>query len=254
MRAEYNRIVTSIGHRRVKLLITESSYQFHLSLSYSAARLIAKSHSSGDSGMNRFLAELKTQRWDDHRLYHHCRINQSLHLISALAFLVAYAMLLIEPAYAALIAWCISMTTRQAGHFFFEPRGYDHINEMSDEHKEAIKVGYNIQRKIVLMSLWGAVPMVLWIEPGVFGLITPAASLNEFVKDVGMAWLALGIAGLLFRTVQLALTQGGLKAIAWASKILTDPFHDVWLYHKAPLALLRGERFDPMFHVIHRSH
>jgi hypothetical protein len=233
MRAEYNRIVTSIGHRRVKLLITESSYQFHLSLSYSAARLIAKSHSSGDSGMNRFLAELKTQRWDDHRLYHHCRINQSLHLISALAFLVAYAMLLIEPAYAALIAWCISMTTRQAGHFFFEPRGYDHINEMSDEHKEAIKVGYNIQRKIVLMS---------------------AASLNEFVKDVGMAWLALGIAGLLFRTVQLALTQGGLKAIAWASKILTDPFHDVWLYHKAPLALLRGERFDPMFHVIHRSH
>jgi hypothetical protein len=34
------------------------------------------------------------------------------------------------------------MTTRQAGHFFFEPRGYDHVNEATHEHKEAIKVGY----------------------------------------------------------------------------------------------------------------
>ena len=28
-----------------------------------------------------FSAELKEQRWDDHRLYHHSRINQSLHLV-----------------------------------------------------------------------------------------------------------------------------------------------------------------------------
>jgi hypothetical protein len=27
-------------------------------------------------------------------------------------------------------------------------------------------------------------------------------------------------------------------------KILTDPFNDVKLYHKAPLALLRGELID----------
>jgi hypothetical protein len=204
--------------------------------------------------MKRLLAELKTQRWDDHRLYHHCRINQSLHLISALAFLVAYAMLFIEPAYAALIAWCISMTTRQAGHFFFEPRGYDQVNDMSDEYKEAIKVGYNIQRKIVLMSIWLAVPLVLWLMPGVLGLLEPATNTHEYLKDVGIAWLALGVAGLLFRTLQLAATQGGIKALAWATKILTDPFHDVWLYHKAPLALLRGERFDPMLHVTGRTH
>ena len=29
------------------------------------------------------------------------------------------------------------------------------------------------------------------------------------------------------------------------TKILTDPFHDIKLYHKAPLALLRGELIDP---------
>jgi len=31
----------------------------------------------------------------------------------------------------------------------------------------------------------------------------------------------------------------------WAVKILTDPFHDIKLYHKAPLYLLRGELIDP---------
>ena len=35
----------------------------------------------------------------------------------------------------------------------------------------------------------------------------------------------------------------------WAIKIITDPFHDIMLYHKAPLALLRGEMIDPMGHV-----
>jgi hypothetical protein len=40
--------------------------------------------------MQSFLEALKTQRWDDHRYYHHSRINQSLHLVSALSFLAAY--------------------------------------------------------------------------------------------------------------------------------------------------------------------
>jgi len=30
----------------------------------------------------------------------------------------------------------------------------------------------------------------------------------------------------------------------WMLKILTDPFHDLKLYWKAPLALLRGELID----------
>ena len=44
-----------------------------------------------------FLAELAEQRWDDHRLYHHSRINQSLHLLSAMSFLTAYACLFVSP-------------------------------------------------------------------------------------------------------------------------------------------------------------
>ena len=44
--------------------------------------------------MHGFFDELATQRWDDHRYYHHSRINQSLHLLSACSFLFAYFLLL----------------------------------------------------------------------------------------------------------------------------------------------------------------
>jgi hypothetical protein len=201
------------------------------------------------STMERFLDTLRQQRWDDHRYYHHSRINQSLHLASAIGFLVAYGLLFTDPALAALIGWCFSMTTRQAGHFFFEPRGFDHVNQASDEHKEAIKVGYNIRRKLVLLTVWVALPLLLWLAPSLGGTIAPAQDIGGWLHDVGIAWLALGAAGLLLRVLQLWMRAGAVPALAWATKILTDPFHDIVLYHKAPLHLLRGELIDPMPHV-----
>ena len=47
--------------------------------------------------MHPFFQTVATQRWDDHRYYHHSRINQFLHLISAMSFLVAYVFLCIDP-------------------------------------------------------------------------------------------------------------------------------------------------------------
>ena len=44
---------------------------------------------------------------------------------------------------------------------------------------------------------------------------------------------ALG--GLLFRTVQLFFIKDVQTGLVWTTKILTDPFHDIKLYHKAPL-------------------
>jgi hypothetical protein len=35
------------------------------------------------------------------------------------------------------------------------------------------------------------------------------------------------------------------------TKIVTDPFHDIKLYHKAPVHLIRGELIDPMRHAQH---
>ena len=199
--------------------------------------------------MNGFLQDLAIQRWDDHRYYHHSRINQSLHLVSALSFVVAYGLLFVDPAWAAILAWCVSMTSRQAGHFFFEPRGYDHVNQATDEYKEKIKLGYNIRRKVVLMSAWAGIPLALWAQPSLLGLIEPATTLGEYVHDVGIAWLALGVTGLVFRVLQLWHQQDLRTGLVWMTKILTDPFHDIWLYHRAPLHLLRGELIDPMAHV-----
>jgi hypothetical protein len=191
-----------------------------------------------------FFEALKIQRFDDHRYYHHSRINQSLHFISAISFVVAYAFLLIDPVISALIAWLVSMTTRQSGHFFFEPLGYDEINQATQEHKEEIKVGYNLNRKVVLLSIWAILPMVLYVEPGLFGMIEPWNNLTEWVRQVGASWLILGVAGLLFRTIHLFFLKDVQTGLVWMTKIITDPFHDIILYHKAPLYLLKGELMD----------
>ena len=192
-----------------------------------------------------FLETLRIQRWDDHRYYHHSRINQSLHFVSALSFLFSYAMLLKDPAVSALAGWLVAMTTRQSGHFFFEPKDYDEVNQATHEYKEEIKVGYNLQRKVVLLTIWALSPMTLYFSPTFFGLFSPATNKTELVRQVGMIWLGLGVGGVLFRTVQLFLIKDVQTGLAWATKILTDPFHDIKLYHKAPLALMRGELIDP---------
>lgn len=198
--------------------------------------------------MSEFFKQLEIQRWDDHRYYHHSRVNQALHFVSAISFLVAYGWLFVDPAIAALIAWLVSMTTRQSGHFFFEPKGYDHVNQASHEHKEAIKVGYNLQRKVVLMALWVAAPVALLVQPDLLGLVEPHDSWMAYLRQVGMAWLALGVGGLLFRTVHLFFIKDVQTGLVWMTKILTDPFHDIALYHRAPLQLLRGEWIDPAYH------
>jgi len=203
--------------------------------------------------MHAFLAELKKQRWDDHRYYHHSRINQTLHLVSALSFLTAYVFIFTSPVAAALIGWLVAMVSRQVGHFVFESKDYDEVNHASHAHKEDIKVGYNLKRKVVLLSIWAVSPLALWLDPTLLGLFAPAPGHANFLRHVCQIWLALGLAALLFRTVQLCLQQSVLTGVAWFSKILTDPFHDVKLYCRAPLYLLRGELVDPMDDVLHQA-
>jgi hypothetical protein len=45
--------------------------------------------------------------------------------------------------------------------------------------------------------------------------------------------------------VHLFFIRGVQTGLVWMTKILTDPFHDIMLYYKAPLYLLRGEMMDP---------
>lgn len=195
-----------------------------------------------------FFEALREQRWDDHRFYHHSRINQSLHFVSAVSFLVAYVMLFVSPGMAAIIGWMISMCSRQAGHFFFEPKDYDEVNQASHEHKEDIKVGYNLKRKIVLMTIWSLSPFALYYNPSFFGIFTEHTTTAGYFQNLGLLWLYIGVVALLFRTVHLFFIRDVQTGVVWCSKILTDPFHDIKIYHKSPIYLLKGELIDPMTH------
>lgn len=191
-----------------------------------------------------FREQLAEQRWDDHRFYHHSLVNQSLHFVSACTFMVAYVLLFIDPAVASLLAWGVAMTSRQAGHFFFEPKGYDARNQVTHAHKEEIKLGYNLFRKWVLMSLWVAIPLVLLAQPTLFGTLERPDGVIDFLRHVGTGWLFLGVGAIIFRSMQLFFQYDVETGLVWATKIVTDPFNDFKLYKSAPKRLLKGERID----------
>ena len=193
-----------------------------------------------------FLEELHQQRWDDHRYYHHSRVNQSLHLVSASCFVASYVLIFINPVLAVMVSWLLAMLLRQTGHFFFEPRTYDEVNQASHEYKESIKVGYNLRRKVVLLSIWFAAPVVLYLQPSLFGVFDPKDVARDLLYNTSILWLLIGIGAVVFRTVQLFVLKGVQSGLVWATKIVTDPFHDIQIYHKAPYFLLKGAMYDDM--------
>lgn len=201
----------------------------------------------------KFYDELKLQRWDDHRYYHQSRINQTLHFFSAISFLIAYVMLFIDPVISVMLGWIVAMCLRQAGHFFFEPKGYDTVNEATQAHKEKIKVGYNLSRKVVLMALWLVIPMVLYLQPGFFGLVETHSDSYGYLYNLSLIWLGLAVIALIFRTVHLFFIASVQSGLVWLTKILTDPFHDIKMYYKSPIYLFKGQLLDPMNHV-HPQH
>jgi hypothetical protein len=193
-----------------------------------------------------FFEELQKQRWDDHRFYHHNRINQFLHLLSACCFIASYILIFYSPAAAALVGWLLSMTLRQTGHFFFEPKTYDKVNEATHDYKESVKVGYNLQRKVVLLSIWVLTPVVLYFSPSLFGLIDGHTTFEQYINIVALSWLFIGLGAILFRTIHLFKLMGVQSGLVWCSKIITDPFHDIKIYYKSPYYLMKGEMYDKM--------
>ena len=71
------------------------------------------------------------------------------------------------------------------------------------------------------------------------------------MNNVALMWLAIGLGGLLLRTVHLFFLKDVQTGLVWMTKIVTDPFHDIMLYYKSPLYLMKGELIDPMRHVAH---
>src|SRR5262249_43991785 len=108
-----------------------------------------------------------------------------------------------------------------------------------------IKVGYNLRRKVVLMSIWALSPILLYLDPTLFGVFTPHADTAEFVRHVAQIWLVIAVGGLIFRTIHLFFIQYVTSGLAWATQSLTGPSHAMTLDPKAALALLRGRLIDP---------
>ena len=211
----------------------------------SSARNGASINRNGGERMT-FLDALATQRWDDHRYYHHSRINQSLHLLSALSFICAYALIFVNPFSAVMIGWLLAMPSRQIGHFFFEPTGYDDANRATHEHKEQIKVGYNLHRKVVLMSIWLLCAAAAGDRSDPVRDGRGSFELGELCEQCRRAVAAARRRALVFRTVHLFFLRDVQTGLVWLTKILTDPFHDVLLSYKSPIHVMRGELFDPI--------
>ena len=92
-------------------------------------------------------------------------------------------------------------------------------------------------RPVVITAI---VFLVAGVLAPIFNVLTSDASVGEAVQGVlDAAIITLLVGGYLFflRDVQTGLV--------WATKIVTDPFHDVKLYHRAPLQVLRGEWMEP---------
>lgn len=190
-----------------------------------------------------FFEEIHQQRWDDHRYYHHNRVNQTLHLMSACCFLASYVLIFIDPVAAVMIGWLLAMVLRQVGHFVFEPKSYDEVNAASHEYKESVKVGYNLFRKTILLTVWALAPVVLYFVPDFFGMLDAA---KGFVHNTAVLWLFIGGGALIFRTIHLFFIMGFQSGMVWFTKILTDPFHDIRIYYKAPYYLMKGDMYDDM--------
>ena len=66
------------------------------------------------------------------------------------------------------------------------------------------------------------------------------------LNNISVVWLVVGVGAVIVRTVHLFFLRDVQTGLVWATKILTDPFHDVKLYRKAPFYVMRGELFDPI--------
>ncbi len=200
-----------------------------------------------------FFEELHQQRWDDHRFYHHNRVNQFLHLLSACCFLASYVLIFTDPVLAVMVGWLLAMILRQIGHFYFEPKTFDQVNNASHEYKENVKVGYNLHRKVILLSIWISAPVILYFTPTLFGLFEEPQDIMGYIYNLSVLWLVIGAGAVVFRTVHLFFLMGVQSGLVWFSKILTDPFHDIKIYHKAPYYMLKGDMYDEMTDWYNRS-
>ena len=198
--------------------------------------------------MKGFFEALAEQRWDDHRYYHHSRINQSLHLVSAMQLPGGLRAAVHAPGGGGAVRLDVRDVHPPGRPLLLRAEGLRRgRTRRPTSTRKQVKVGYNLRRKVILHSVWGLAPLVLYVQPTLFGLFQqPARDLSTATCSTCRgSGSALAGGALLFRTIHLFFLRDVQTGLVWFTKILTDPFHDIMLYHKAPLYLMRGELIEP---------
>jgi len=102
-------------------------------------------------------------------------------------------------------------------HFFFEPKGYDEVNHATHEYKEKSRLGTTCNARS-FNDIWALSPLVLLLDPTLFGIFNPHISDASFIQKVALMWLFIGAAGLIYRTVQLFFIRDVETGLAWRQK------------------------------------
>jgi len=191
-----------------------------------------------------FIQQLRQQPWSGHRFYQHNRVNQFLHLLSGLSFLISYMVLFVNPVLAIMLGWPLAMALRQAGYCFFDPKNADKVTPSSYEHKESAGVSYGLLRKVILINIYLASLIILLLDSSFFDLLEVAQNADGYLNNTSDIWLLLIAGAIVFRATQVFFIIGFQSGLVWAYRILSDPFYDVFIYYKSPYYLLKGEMTD----------
>jgi len=156
------------------------------------------------------------------------------------AFLCAYVMAFSDPAMAALIGWLIAMTTRQVGHSSSSRAAT--IRSTMHRRLQGRDQG-RIQHPSAssCCSLSGPPRFSFWFSIQRCSGSSSPCRYAEFIRHVGEVWLVVGLAGIAFARSSCSSSRI-FDRTGVVTKIATDPFHDIKLYHRAPLHLLAGKR------------
>ena len=95
-----------------------------------------------------------------------------------------------------------------------------------------------------LLAIWLLSPLLLLVDPTLFGMLTPPQDFGSFMSNVALIWLAVAVGGIVFRAVQLFLSGVGCEdhhgPLPQHPHLLQSAYY-----------LLRGQLFDPMQETEH---
>ena len=159
------------------------------------------------------------------------------------------ALMFVDPALAALIGWLVSMTHPAGRSFLLRAEGL-RPRQSGDPRVQGGDQGrlQSAAARSCCMTIWALSPLVLYLDPTLFGLFEPCDLAGGFHAP-GCQGLAGGRASAACCSAPSTCSSSATceTGLVWMTKILTDPFHDIRLYYKAPLlpAARRTDRPRP---------